>query len=754
MAVSDIDIRECGYSLYRYPIVHSGTKGQYIPILVIEIPYSSDELDSSINFTNVTGNYAIKGNDLGLNTSFPMWSYIPGNNDQNSRNFLEIYSDDNILISLNVTNESVTGTGSVKTDNNVDIIMSPSQPLYTDASTSQGFLFLLEFLHTYDDQYMTINKSTYLILGDEVSFLSLPVSGTSKGSFNTTNYEIFDSTHIIWYKGEDIDSDIRKLLNLSKIYDSNDPNNGSGDSTGNGGDSSDDIGGNTHTGGTTPTISPLDSGLMTLYSPNVVELQQLGKFLWSDSFDINTFKKLFNDPFDTLLGLSIVPIKPTISGTHNIIFGNLDSGVSSGVVANPWVDVECGSLTLNEVWHGALDYSPYTQVSIYLPFIGVKQLNTNDVMGSTLTLTYHFDVLTGSCIAEIAVNHTSQGNKGSGFSYNSNMGTVYTFSGQCSVNVPLASLDYTNTIRAAIEAVGFTAGAAASFAAGHPALGIASLAVGTANAEIKQATPVVERSGSLGLSSSFMASLEPCLIVSRSHICKPEKYYSLRGVPSQVYVSALSKASGFIQIADTNNLKVSGANDTELTEIKNLLTQGVYVKTWRTKKEQETLEAYSDLDIQLYNNKSAKNQIDKSLSGIRSGDNKLSGTFRDSCDFDNPVVQLRINDVSDLDKCNYMYIGKFNRYYYVTKIVSMRNHIVEISGHVDVLMTYEYYIGTNEAILARSSQVGSGKYGNTYLDDSLMASYNDTYNVCYNWGYSFDHANDSLILAVAGASQS
>lgn len=365
-----------------------------------------------------------------------------------------------------------------------------------------------------------------------------------------------------------------------KPYDTKDPNKNLEPSTGGGGGGDGDIGGNPHKTGEIPSISALDSGLITLYSPSTEQLQALGKFLWSDSFDINSLKKLFNDPFDTLLGLSIVPIKPIISSTHNIIFGNLDSGVSSGVVANQWVPVDCGSFTLSEVWNGALDYQPSTQVSIYLPFIGVRQLNVNDVMGSTLHLYYKFDVLTGTCVAEITINHTGQNNKSSGFSYNSDMGSVYTFEGQCAVNIPLASQDFTNTIRAAIGAVGMVSGAAASFAAGHPALGTAALMMGTANAEIATHTPTIERSGHLSSSSALLSSLEPCLFVQRAHICKPERYYALRGVPSQVYVSALSNATGYFEIADIQNIHASGASDSELQEIKQLLTQGVFIDSW------------------------------------------------------------------------------------------------------------------------------------------------------------------------------
>ena len=358
--------------------------------------------------------------------------------------------------------------------------------------------------------------------------------------------------------------------------DRDDPNPGGGDSKPGGGGGDGDIGGDTNPDDGLPTISALDSGLLTAYNPTVAELYSLGRFLWSDSFDISSFKKLFNDPFDTLLGLSIVPVKPNTSDTKSIMFGNLDSGVSAPVVANQWVKKNMGSVTLSEVWRGALDYAPSTGVSIYLPFIGMRQLNVNDVMGSTINLIYKFDVLTGSCIAQLYVNHDSQGNKNGGFSWNQNQGLLYEFIGQCAENIPLASQDFTNTIRAAIGGVSVAAGAAASIATGNPAIGIAALTVGAANAGMQASTPTVERSGHLSGSSSIMGYRQPFLIVERPHQCKPSRYYALRGVPSQVYTSKLSKCTGFTQITANNNLHIAGASDSELTELQNLLVSGVY----------------------------------------------------------------------------------------------------------------------------------------------------------------------------------
>lgn len=370
----------------------------------------------------------------------------------------------------------------------------------------------------------------------------------------------------------------------SPIPDNDDPNSGDGDSHGGGGGGTNDLGGDPITDTGVPTIEATDSGLMTLYNPTVSELQALGRFLWSDGLDLNSFKKLFNDPFDTLLGLSIIPIVPPTSGTKKIMFGNLDSGVSAKVISHQFVpNVDMGTITLAEVYNGALDYSPFTTVSIYLPFIGYRELNVQDIMNSKIHLVYKFDVLTGGCIAELYVDHLKTGNKSkdnSKFRWEPHSGLLASFEGQCAVNIPLASQDYTNTIKAMIGAVGMVGGAAASFATGNPALGVAALAVGSANSAMQASTPTVQRSGHLSSSNAIMANLTPFLTVTRPHQCKPAKYYKLRGVPSQIYVSKLSslvtsKHDYYLQVAEIPDIKVAGATDTEIAEIKNLLKEGV-----------------------------------------------------------------------------------------------------------------------------------------------------------------------------------
>lgn len=147
----------------------------------------------------------------------------------------------------------------------------------------------------------------------------------------------------------------------------------------------------------------------------------------------------------------------------------------------------------------------------------------------------------------------------------------------------------------------------------------------------------------------------------------------------------------------------------------------------------------------LYDNKSRKNAVDKSLTTIR---DNIEGTLKSECSIMSPDILLRIVDVSALNKCNYMYIEEFNRYYYVTDIISVRNNLVEVKGRVDVLMSFKDEIRNNSVILARYNTTSS--YGNTYLQDDRMATYQDAFPCTYKFSRSFSKSDESFILSVAG----
>lgn len=143
--------------------------------------------------------------------------------------------------------------------------------------------------------------------------------------------------------------------------------------------------------------------------------------------------------------------------------------------------------------------------------------------------------------------------------------------------------------------------------------------------------------------------------------------------------------------------------------------------------------------VELQKNLSEKNRLNKDIDTISS----VSGVLRDSTSIINPVIMVEGNP-DDFSTCNYMTISDFNRSYFITDIRSVRNNLVEISGHVDVLSSYASYIKRNYAIIYRQEN----KW-NLYLDDGSFKIYQNPNIVAKEFPSGF--STQEYVLAVAGS---
>ena len=96
-----------------------------------------------------------------------------------------------------------------------------------------------------------------------------------------------------------------------------------------------------------------------------------------------------------------VPIS-TDANSQPIKFGYYDSQVNSKVVNQRVAKVSCGKVTVPELHHNALDYSPYTTVRIWLPFLGFFDLSIDELSNKEVELTYSIDLVNGKALAEIS----------------------------------------------------------------------------------------------------------------------------------------------------------------------------------------------------------------------------------------------------------------------------------------------------------------------------------------------------------------
>jgi hypothetical protein len=301
-----------------------------------------------------------------------------------------------------------------------------------------------------------------------------------------------------------------------------------------------------------PTLSAVDTGFITLFNPSANELRSLANYMWSTGFDLDTFKKLFADPMDAILGLSIVPVNVPNGGSRAVSVGNISTGVTMNVAASQYVEVDCGTLNVNEYWGAYLDYDPYTKAELYLPYIGTRPIAVDDIMNKAVHIKYHIDVLSGACCAFVKCGGS----------------VLYSFVGQCSCSIPITGNDWTNvvngalSIAASIGTMVATGGATAPMAAAT----IASTAVNSMK-------PNVEKSGSMGGMGGMLGVQTPYLILTRPRQCLPARQNDFEGYPSYI-TRNLSDVRGYTVI-ESVHLEGITATDDEKSEIESILKTGV-----------------------------------------------------------------------------------------------------------------------------------------------------------------------------------
>lgn len=362
---------------------------------------------------------------------------------------------------------------------------------------------------------------------------------------------------------------------------------------------------------TLPSISMADTGFTRIYNPSLSQLNSLASYMWTDPSFLQTLanhlKQMFENPMDAFIALNLVPCSVPNGGTTEFKIAYIGTGVQLTYAANQFVDVDCGTYAITKRYDSALDYSPYTKISLFLPYIGTVQLDTDDVVGKTIGVKYRIDIVSGGCVAMVFVNNSIH----------------YQYSGTCAITIPFSSADFTGYISAMVQAAkAATSIAAAGAGAGGLATAIAgmpeqrtsestttttyrainpetgrmrnvgqeisekevkgtkasfgSIVANNFNntvGEVMGSKLIVERSGTFSGTTGYLGKRRPYLIIERPNMCNPSQYGKYNGRPSMTYKN-LGSLTGFTQVQQVQLTGFSATNP-ELDEIGNLLKTGV-----------------------------------------------------------------------------------------------------------------------------------------------------------------------------------
>lgn len=339
----------------------------------------------------------------------------------------------------------------------------------------------------------------------------------------------------------------------------------------------------------TPMAFAQNVGLITVYHPTTDQLYAFERWLWVTlaNADINT---VWNNPFDGVIGLFELYCTPTDVGQRSIHSGFLDSGINSAIISR-YTEINCGTIAIPEYYGNYLDYSPYSKAHVYLPFVGVQELNVDDIVGHAVNITYRIDEYNGSCIAMITVAKTTEVN-GETVEYRN---TMYQFNGNCAVDLPIsggsqasikAGLMMANAYQMAanISAGANLLGGLGSLLTGNIGGALSGLgqaasayAFGQANAlsHMLSGKSTVQKSGQFGSSYGAMGIKNPFITIVRPKQIQVPNYNELYGYPAHKMVT-IGSCTGFLRCREVHVTSPT-ASDEEKSIIESLLKSGVYV---------------------------------------------------------------------------------------------------------------------------------------------------------------------------------
>lgn len=134
----------------------------------------------------------------------------------------------------------------------------------------------------------------------------------------------------------------------------------------------------------------------TVYIPTNKNMEVINNAIFlqgSETVDVmhyfSSYKKFF----------CIIPIE----GYKQLKASKYDFGVTAPYTKSYTLNIDCGSIQIDETFKSVMDYAPFSRLTIFLPFIGFQELDVSMVMNNVLHVVYTVDVLSGRCLAKLFV---------------------------------------------------------------------------------------------------------------------------------------------------------------------------------------------------------------------------------------------------------------------------------------------------------------------------------------------------------------
>lgn len=325
-----------------------------------------------------------------------------------------------------------------------------------------------------------------------------------------------------------------------------------------------------------PDLGAVDAGFITIYHLSAAEMWNFAQHFFASTI-LDIIRLYFNNPMDIFVSGGILPFTPPGNSMwYPQIGGAYISSQALEKVDQQFVEIDCGSVYIEPYGKNCFDYSPYTKIGIFLPYIGYREIDVDEIMGQSIHVIYHCDVLSGDCVAFI---YTTIPRKGLNVPARV---VIDQYVGNCLTQIPVGSVSFDQMVRGLIDltATGIDAGLKSvgnvSGLSGEVG-GLSSMESLTAStaAIVAGAKPTTRNGGAIGNTSGYMSIQKPYIIRHIPNQSLPDRYKDFFGYPcNRSGTLGDSNFTGFAIVEDIQLNNVPAMED-ERAEIMDWLRKGV-----------------------------------------------------------------------------------------------------------------------------------------------------------------------------------
>lgn len=307
-------------------------------------------------------------------------------------------------------------------------------------------------------------------------------------------------------------------------------------------------------------------------TPN--ELIKLKEFLFQKTF-LDNVSRLWENPAEYIVDLTYYPLRPeTLNMTgaqEQIIVGNINSEVTGLLFPDSGNRFHyMGMYHITPYYNSYLDYEPYTSISIYLPYIGVRSLDSSRVTGHTLNVGYTFDFNTRQVTAHLGLDGQGFGDLGNALdSFTGSFGVAFPLSGSQANQVALNVLQSTTQL---VSSAGAIAGGVAT---GNVAA-VYGGAVNAGSTLLGGQAIKPENLGTLTPTAGLYAPQIPYLIINRPITAMPSTWVADMGY-SAGYSGKVSSFTGYLEANHVELKRAPNMTEQEAQEIISALQGGILI---------------------------------------------------------------------------------------------------------------------------------------------------------------------------------